>query len=53
MLPLTEKEKDTLHSASLPNNLYIADSTILPAAMGNPPILTIMALAGKIASILP
>jgi len=49
MLPLTRNEKDTLHNALLPENLYIADATILPEAMGNPPILTIMALAKKIA----
>ncbi len=49
MLPLTAEEKDTLHNPVLPDNLYVADSTILPKAMGNPPILTIMALAKKIA----
>lgn len=48
MLPLTEKEKDSLHNPSLPDNLYIADATILPGSMGNPPILTIMALSKKI-----
>jgi hypothetical protein len=51
MLPLTEAERETLHSPILPDNLYIADATILPEAMGNPPILTIMALARKIARI--
>ena len=49
MLPLTAAEKDSLHSGRLPENLYVADATILPKAMGNPPILTIMALAKKIA----
>ena len=52
MLPLTEKEKDTLHSASLPDNLYVADATLLPQSMGNPPMLTIMALARKMAALL-
>lgn len=51
MLPLTEKEKGTLHHADLPDNLYIADATLLPRSMGNPPMLTIMALAKKIAAI--
>ena len=51
MLPLTTDEKDTLHNSNLPDNLYIADATILPKAMGNPPILTIMALAKRIAHI--
>lgn len=51
MLPLRESEKDSLHSPILPENLYVADATILPKAMGNPPILTIMALAKKIVSL--
>jgi len=51
MLPLTEAEKGTLHNPALPDNLYVADATILPEAMGNPPILTIMALAKKIAGL--
>ena len=51
-LPLTERERDTLHDPRLPENLYVADATILPRSMGNPPILTIMALAKKIAGLL-
>ena len=50
MLPLTAAEKDSLHHTCLPDNLYVADATILPKAMGNPPILTIMALSKKIAA---
>ena len=49
MLPLTEADRDSLHPAVLPDNLYVADATLLPESMGNPPILTIMALAKKIA----
>lgn len=52
MLPLTAAEKETLHNPALPENLYVADATILPEAPGNPPMLTIMALAAKIAEIL-
>jgi choline dehydrogenase-like flavoprotein len=48
MLPLTERERDSLHHPSLPQNLYIADSTLLPRSPGTPPILTIMALARKV-----
>ena len=48
MLPLTAAERDTLHNPVLPDNLYVADATIFPKSMGNPPILTIMALAKKI-----
>ena len=51
MLPLTKEDKDTLHNSHLPDNMYVADATILPRSMGNPPILTIMALAKKISKI--
>lgn len=52
MLPLTEAERESLHNPLLPENLYVADATILQEAMGNPPILTIMALAKKIAAVI-
>jgi len=48
-LPLTEKEAGTLHHKHLPQNLYVADASLLPDSMGNPPILTITALARKVA----
>lgn len=48
MFPLNESESDSLHSSLLPENLYIADATLIPKAMGNPPILSIMALAKKV-----
>jgi ferredoxin len=48
MLPLTAAEADTLHPTRLPPNLYVADASLLPASLGNPPILTIMALAMRI-----
>ena len=47
--PLTRDEAATLHHASLPAGLYLADATLLPQSMGNPPILTIMALAFAVA----
>ena len=49
MLPLTAATKDSLHSPKLPDNLYVADATILPESAGLPPILTIMALSMKVA----
>ncbi len=52
MLPLTSKEAQNLHPSRLPRNLYVADATLLPESIGNPPILTIMALAKKIGKII-
>ncbi|MDO4414397.1 MAG: hypothetical protein Q4C20_04915 [Erysipelotrichaceae bacterium] len=52
MLQLNEKTAKTLHDPVLPANLYVADAAILPKAMGNPLILTIMALSKKICSLL-
>lgn len=48
MLPLTENEAGTLHNPNLPSNLYVADATLFPNSLGNPPILTIIALAKKV-----
>jgi choline dehydrogenase-like flavoprotein len=48
MLPLTKRETGTLHHDVLPGNLYIADATLLPDSLGNPPSLVIMALAKRI-----
>jgi choline dehydrogenase-like flavoprotein len=51
MLPLTEHEAKTLHSPRLPENLYVSDATLLPESMGNPPILTITALAKRVSKV--
>jgi choline dehydrogenase-like flavoprotein len=48
-LPLTAREATTLHHDRLPPNLYVADASLLPRSMGNPPSLTIMALAKRVA----
>jgi choline dehydrogenase-like flavoprotein len=48
MLPLGAKESETFHSDRLPANLYVADATLLPRSLGNPPILTIMAMAKRV-----
>ena len=49
MLPFTAAESRTLHHDRLPGNVYVADPSLFPASLGRPPILTIMALAKKIA----
>jgi choline dehydrogenase-like flavoprotein len=49
MLPLSASEAGTLRSSRLPANLYVADATLLPHSLGNPPILTILALARRVA----
>jgi hypothetical protein len=36
----------------LPANLYVADASLLPKALGNPPILTIVAMALRVARVL-
>jgi choline dehydrogenase-like flavoprotein len=50
-LPLTEKESATLHHDSLPSNLYVADASLFPNSLGNPPILTIAAMAKRVGKI--
>jgi ferredoxin len=51
MLPLTSAEAESLHPARLPANLYVADATLLPHSLGDPPILTILALAKRVARV--
>ena len=51
MLPLTAEDAGTLHPSVLPENLYIADATLFPHSLGNPPIFTIMALARRVSRI--
>ncbi len=52
MLPLTEMEAQTLHHSSLPENLFVADATLLPKSLGNPPILTIIAVATRVSTLI-
>lgn len=51
MLPLTEKEATSFHSDRLPENVYVADASLLPKSLGGPPILTIIAMAKRISKI--
>jgi choline dehydrogenase-like flavoprotein len=48
-LPLRGDEREALHADRLPSNLYVADASLLPRSLGKPPILTIMALALRVA----
>ena len=51
-LPLTGEDARTLRPRGLPENLFLADATLLPESLGNPPILTIMALAKRVGKII-
>jgi choline dehydrogenase-like flavoprotein len=51
MLPLTAREAETLHHDRLPENVFVADATLIPHALGNPPSLTIMALAKRVGKV--
>jgi choline dehydrogenase-like flavoprotein len=50
-LPLTAADVRTMHPSRLPENVYVADASLLPTALGNPPILTIVALAKRVAKV--
>jgi len=51
MLPLTQASASTVHDDRLPENVFVADATLLPRSLGNPPILTIIALAKRVARV--
>jgi choline dehydrogenase-like flavoprotein len=44
---------NALHDDRLPGNVWVADASLIPAAIGRPPILTIMALAKRVARLIP
>ncbi len=47
-LPLTAEEAASFHHRRLPGNVYVADASLLPGSLGNPPILTIIAMAKRV-----
>jgi choline dehydrogenase-like flavoprotein len=52
MFPLSEKEAVTFHHENLPENLYIADASLIPQSLGNPPIFTIIAIAKRVSRLI-
>jgi choline dehydrogenase-like flavoprotein len=52
MLPLTRDSAASFHDGRLPNNVYVADASLFPESLGNPPILTIIAMAKRIGRLL-
>jgi ferredoxin len=50
-VPLTGRERHELHPDALPDNVYVADASLLPVSLGRPPMMTIMALAHRIATV--
>jgi choline dehydrogenase-like flavoprotein len=50
-VPLSGEEREPLHADRLPENLYVADASLLPRSLGRPPMMTIMALAGRVAAV--
>ena len=52
MLPLGEGEAASMHHSRLPDNLYVADTTLLPQSLGNPSILTIIAVAKRVVKLI-
>jgi hypothetical protein len=51
MLPLTRRSAQSFHDERLPENVYVADATLFPRSLGNPPILTIVAMAKRVSSL--
>ena len=48
-LPLGAGDAANLHPSVLPENVWVADGSLFPESPGGPPILTIMALARRVA----
>ena len=51
MLPLSDQATSTFHSSRLPDNVFVADSTLIPVSLGNPPMFTIMAIAKRVSKV--
>ena len=47
-VPLRREEVDSMHPSDLPENLYVADLSLLPRSQGLPTMLTASALAMRV-----
>lgn len=58
MIKLADSAMDSLskvesfHHDRLPGNLYVVDVSLIPESLGNPPILTIVALVKRISKLI-
>ena len=52
-VPLTRDDVHSMHPAGLPENLWVADLSLMPQSQGLPTILTTCALALKVARAIP
>jgi choline dehydrogenase-like flavoprotein len=43
---------EPFHDPRLPRNVWVADATLIPRALGRPPILTVMAMAKRVARLI-
>lgn len=48
-VPLTKEDVETMHPSWLPQNLWVADLSLMPRSQGMPTMLTTMALALRVA----
>jgi choline dehydrogenase-like flavoprotein len=49
-VPLQRQDVDTMHPSNLPDNLYVADLSLLPKSQGMPTMLTAAALSMRVTS---
>jgi choline dehydrogenase-like flavoprotein len=49
-VPLQRQDIDTMHPSALPQNLYVADLSLLPKSQGMPTMLTAAALSMRVVS---
>jgi len=47
-VPLRKEDVDSMHRSDLPENLYVADLSLLPRSQGLPTMLTASALAMRV-----